>query len=120
MSATMRFLNLLDSQIYNSKKKIIEIRCIDILEVQCFVFFLLLFIVLFLLPFFYITHYFYCFSQFIREKYHYSPKSELPSYYAGSVYDVSLVATPILGIIVVSSWLYINQILFRGNIFKSC
>jgi len=39
-------------------------------------------------------------SQFIREKYHYSDDSEMPSYYAGSVYDVSLVATPILGIIV--------------------
>lgn len=52
-------------------------------------------------------------SQFIREKYHYSDKSEIPSYYAGSVYDVSLVATPILGILV-------DYLGYRGYLATTC
>ena len=54
------------------------------------------------------------FSKFIREKYHYGPDSDIPSYYAGSVYDVSLVFTPILGIVVVSCCFNFN---YFSNIY---
>ena len=41
-------------------------------------------------------------SKFIKDKYGYDDDSPVPSYFAGAVYDVSLVISPFLGIIIVS------------------
>jgi len=50
-------------------------------------------------------------SKFIEETYHYEPK--IASIYAGSVYDISLLLTPILGITV-------DNLGYRGILASSC
>ena len=42
------------------------------------------------------------FSKFIQDQYNYPEDSPVPSYLAGAVYDVSLLLSPFLGLLIVS------------------